>query len=312
MLTLAYAFCKTEDVQAETGNDTLLTASSIEFGTEYSKKLTYEDDVDWYRFTVDKEIGCQLFVTSYVPNGGLSVELYSEDGECLDEGRGYYFDDSVGFKKNTEIYYLRKGTYYIKFSSNTTLIGVIEASAGAYDFTLKDYPNTISTVPEPNNNFLSAYSINLGTRYQGIIDYFDSYDILKLKITEKARYDIEYYMFIDGKLELLDPTDEEVSTFNTAYYEDNKVMTQTIWLNPGEYYFRITPSGRSLIAGGGHENGLYRLKVSKHVEQAKSNTSTNVNNSSNTIVSVSSSTKKCSIKKKKKKTITFRVVLLTI
>ncbi|WP_026835394.1 hypothetical protein [Eubacterium xylanophilum] len=104
MLVLAYVFYGSNDVQAEEGHDTHLTAESIEYGKEYSKKLLDKDDVDWYKFTVNQEIGCDLFVTSHIPDASLRVELYSDDGECLDEGKGYYFDKSVGFKKNTEGY----------------------------------------------------------------------------------------------------------------------------------------------------------------------------------------------------------------
>ncbi|WP_026835395.1 hypothetical protein [Eubacterium xylanophilum] len=156
----------------------------------------------------------------------------------------------------------------------------------------------VSTVPEPNDNFISSYNIKLGTRYQGIIDYLDRDDFLKFVIKEEAKYDIECYMQLDGTLELLNFMGDGVPEFKVAHYDNNDSSKQNILLHPGEYYFKVAPSDKIWIYGSGHAIGLYKVKVTKHAESAESNA---YNKSGNIISSIKATVKKCKIKKKKKK-----------
>lgn len=237
-------------------NESIEEAKTISFFERVEGAIIGQEDMDWYKITLDSDRFYQLDVN--VPPGlDLVVEVAKEEEE-IDyenwdeedwENYEYFqeFIDNAGQGEN------ETGVFRTaKKGSSTYYIGVYDkygASVNAfYQLGLKGYAPPADR-NEPNNTWQQAASVKVRDRvYANFSDYEDE-DWYRIDVKDKGILEIEVaakdYEYPNLVL-YEDPEGEPLGYFSRwdYYDEENKDSSLEVKVNPGTYYLR---------AGGGFE-----------------------------------------------------------
>lgn len=106
---LRFSFTKSDSWELE-GNDSVAGAYALEEGKTITGTITYKNDVDYYKFDINKACKVKITVNAADPSttGDWNVYLTNEDGQ----NKEIYMDVK---SKQDSTFYLKKGTYYISF-----------------------------------------------------------------------------------------------------------------------------------------------------------------------------------------------------
>lgn len=117
-------------------NDILGQAKTISLGKTYSGMIGYDDDQDFYSFTMPFSGNVTISHYNYTDNSSASYEILNEEGE-----REYvfysYFDSNKGYAYGVRTYWLEQGTYYLKACGNNGFYKFtinVKPAAGAVDY----------------------------------------------------------------------------------------------------------------------------------------------------------------------------------
>ncbi len=96
------------------GNDTFDTAHTIQLNTDYVGQLGFNDDVDFYTFTIPEKGSIEFINNAYINSESKAYyTVYNESGQGIG-----FFDDwycsSIGYALTCESMILDAGTYYLK------------------------------------------------------------------------------------------------------------------------------------------------------------------------------------------------------
>ncbi len=222
-------------------------ADDISVNTEYFGAFSSGADVDWYKFTVEKD-GFFTFELNHelVDNTSKcwSVYFYDESGVNFIDGTKTYWTwkgDQVGSIAN---YGIKAGTYYVKIlpysSSNFEEID--------YSFKIKFTPAD-TWEKEQNNEKKNATSIELGSDWFGALTSSSDSDWYKLNLEKEEKLAVVFkHPMIDSTnnywtITVYDETGiTKILTENVKGNEFAKITPYAV-LSPGTYYVKITSGG---------------------------------------------------------------------
>ena len=106
---LRFSFTKSDSWELE-GNDSVAGAYALEEGKTITGTITYKNDVDYYKFDINKACKVKITVNAADPSttGDWNVYLTNEDGQTKE-----IYEDIKSKQDNT--FYLKNGTYYLSF-----------------------------------------------------------------------------------------------------------------------------------------------------------------------------------------------------
>lgn len=191
------------------------------------------DNIDWWVVTLPYDGG--LYVEANAFNGLMDVELHIYDVNGISQISS--LDISVGTKEATHKSNLKTGTYYIR----------VYRYSGSGTYTIQTvYTQAIyANDSEPNDNYLTALTLDLNSETTGHIGYFgnqstDTYDWWKITLpsdgslkirTESDSADIELHIYDVNGINQISSLD--ISTgLNEETHKDN--------LLAGTYYIRAS------------------------------------------------------------------------
>lgn len=227
------------------------TATVIPVDTVCSGTLGHEEDVDWYKFTADKDyftfdFACSLDESNYANvNAGWDVFLYDAAGN---EIYAYY---GVKGKFSTAKYPLT-GDFFIKVEHSWEGIFVSDKPIGCI------YNIKINTTVDPmwedeNNDVVSdAFKISTDKKYQGTfhnhkdVDYYKftndkDYFIFNFDISDEANIDLVNYGW---NITILANNGADV----VAEYGDVTAGVKTAALPfSGDCYIKVEPSKNAIF-----------------------------------------------------------------
>jgi len=231
-------------IQEIENNNSVDTATEISVNTNVSGNLSSTSDVDWYRFTVEKDGYFHVdFQHELVDSSSAywQIRLYDSSGVNFIDGNNSYFSVVGNSNNTTTTYGVTPGTYYIKLTD--------------YYYTGVDYNFNVVFTPssewetENNNEKNSADEISLNKTYNGSFTTDGDVDWYKFTITENG------YFYIDFKHELVNSSytywqirlyDETGVSFidgNDSYFAvvgNSNNTTTTYGVTPGTYYIKLT------------------------------------------------------------------------
>lgn len=220
-------------------NGKISAADNIGVNTEYTGSILNNDDIDYYKFTIDDDGYLAINLQHDTIDSSSSywkAIIYKEDGETVMMNA-----DFVGSKPNvtSTATGLEAGTYYLKIISSSN------QSSMDYIFNIK-YTADPNFETELNNTMMTSDEIKLDTDYKGIIS--DSSDIDWYKFT----VDKEGYLNLDFKHDTIDSTSSYWSAYiyeedgttlvNSMSFVGNKALTSSssMALTKGNYYIKFT------------------------------------------------------------------------
>ena len=257
--TLKVAFTSAGESFTETGfgiNNTTKTASSISLNKTYTGQLAFNDEYDWYRFTLPSSGRISLTLSSKLR--AINVGLYDSAGERL----WYEYcsqDTSTGQIEKIDPTDLTKGTYYLcveRYSNYPDYTGKYTLKAS---FTSAGESFT-ETGSGNNNTTAAADSVSLGVNYKGQIAFNDDMDFYKFKMPAK------------GKLNLYIKT--EMNAVAVRFYDrsGNQIFADTAYRNNdtgiNRKKFTVSvPAGTGYVAvakyGPANLTGVYTFSVQR-------------------------------------------------
>lgn len=221
-------------------NDNIDTANNINVNSNYAGNLQTENDVDYYKFSVNEKGKINfLFEHEKIDSTDRLWEVYLLDGINDNIVLALY---STGSQASLRSNYARipSGDYYLKIKS--------------YYYSNKDYNFIINFENESelyesewNNDFSSANNITLGSKYYGNIQ------------TDK---DIDYYCFtVSGQRDITVRFEHDIIDSEDRYWDvyvingvdDENIIEMKVKgresvvsataknIQPGTYYVRISP-----------------------------------------------------------------------
>lgn len=153
-------------------NEILGEARSVSLDTKYSGLIGYDDEQDFYKFSVPFSGQVSLLHNSYGKSG---LEYYFLDMEGKQLGRFYgYNDDNLGYAHDIDTFPLKAGSYYLK------AYGYRKEQHGFYDFTIKVKPDAAQIEQTKRNKTKATVKIEKQEGADGyILQYSTSSDFKK-------------------------------------------------------------------------------------------------------------------------------------
>ena len=222
------------DLSAYAAGNSIATATSISFNSNYSGSITATNTTDVYKFTLPSSGRINLTLTAYIYK--MHYYIYNSDGETVWSNRYVYWNDNTKQSNITKELDLIEGTYYF----------TAERADGTGNYNFKITFTTASetfgeTKNKTNNSIADANSISLGTSYKGQIAENDNTDIYKFTLPSSGRinliltayiYKMHYYIY--------DSDGETVWSNRYVYWNDNTKQSnidENLDLTKGTYYF---------------------------------------------------------------------------
>ena len=255
--TLKVAFTSAGESFTETGfgiNNTTNTASAISLNKTYTGQLAYNDEYDWYRFTLPSSGRISIDLTSKISI--LSIQVYSSDADKLWNWRCYRDDDLEQLRLKQDLD-LTKGTYYIRVERNSQSLN----DTGVYSFKVAftSAGESFSETGYGTNNTTSrASSISLNKTYTGQIALNDDKDFYKFKLSAKGELNLNIHTKMDA--------------VNVYFYDrnGNQLFAKTAYKNSttGTNRAKFTvavPAGTSYVGvtQNGSNTGTYTFSLQR-------------------------------------------------
>lgn len=137
-------------------NNTMTTADEISFGKSYIGQIAYNDNCDFYKFTLNTSGQIKLNFTGYLLSW-IYIYLFDANGNQLDKNNvSKGNNNDIVFN---EVYDLDPGTYYIKVAE--------DSGHGNYSFNLSKYVETpkAAAANQTNGIKVSWNAVSGATKY---------------------------------------------------------------------------------------------------------------------------------------------------
>ncbi len=220
------------DVHAE--DQTIYQAVPVNVNNSYSGRLTGEG-IDYYKFVLG-ESGKVTFTVSMDTSYG-NLKLYNHEYVELYE-RDINHDSNRGCLYRKEEWYLKAGTYYMRFKGRE----------GSYSFALQ-FESAGESFPEsqthPNDILSQAVNINVETKYAGLIGLDDEQDFYMFHMPFSGQLSLSNYSYGGNRLEfdILDIEGNRLKSF-FDFFDSNKGYAHAAGsysLKTGDYYLKVCP-----------------------------------------------------------------------
>jgi len=217
--TGSYSIIASKDEQDDYGN-TVDTSASLEFGKDKIGKIDYAEDVDVFKFSLEKEGIVILTTTGKTDTLGILMDM---------NGKEISKNDDTGLLKNFSITkYLKPGVYYLSVqNSNPTLTGEYTIVTEIRDSQDDDYGNDTKT----------AQVVKLNTELPGHFSFEGDLDYFTFTLEKKTEVELKTTGITDTFGSLID------SNGNTLLYDDDegdgKNFLIDTTLEKGTYYIKV-------------------------------------------------------------------------
>jgi hypothetical protein len=206
-------------------NNTNDSATSMDDTSIYRGGF-YQNDIDYYQFTLDSKAALYLNYFSYSAMADMDIHVVDSNDTLLASGTsidGESLDLPVG---------LYSGTYYIKISS-------------AGDVDQKNYyllsVKRIHSLPEKSDTPLQ---LNIGDPQQQIIENLEDKAEFMFTLQEKKAINITFIPSGGLGRYHIDLLDHEHNVLESIDCVDNKRVSTHIKLSPNNYFLNVTPIER--------------------------------------------------------------------
>ncbi|MBQ9228341.1 MAG: hypothetical protein IJ168_05855 [Eubacterium sp.] len=239
----------------ETGkgtNNTIQTANNISLGTTYKGQIAYNDNVDYYKFTITSSSAVNWKFIGAINQ--VHIYFYNADGSDL--WYNYYDANSSGQVEQNNSIDLTKGTYYIAVSKRNSYTGnyslTVSAATAGESFT--------ETGNGTNNTIQTSNSISLGTTYKGQIAYNDYVDYYSFDVSDSTGIHLNLEGEVKGiNIDIYNK--DSASVFSDYYYANSAgkiVVNENITMPNGKYYLKISQRNN---ATGNYQFKLGSVKI---------------------------------------------------
>lgn len=217
-------------------NNTLSTASPIALNENYQSHLQYNDDIDFYKFTLSKK-GKLSIILPNVSSKSWMYRLFDSQGN---EYPWYGYTDYNELAKGNSITSigLPAGDYFLRVSRYTGAVDGVP-----YTLQLK-YVIGDTFEQEKNDTLSTATPVAVNKTYDTGLQYNDDIDFYKFNLPKSGKLSI-IMPNVSGKswmYRLYDSNGKEFPWYNyTSYDELAKGNSVTnIGLPAGDYYVRVS------------------------------------------------------------------------
>ena len=222
-----------------TGNNNMLAeADSISLGSTYKGQIAYNDEKDFYKFSIGSSGKVTVSATLFIP--WINFYIYDDSGESI--WSSWYSEGTAGQISVNEQLDLIKGSYYlgiIKYGDYTGNYSFKITSSGAGE-------SFAETENGTNNTLAEADDITPGRTYKGQIAINDSKDYYKFTITSPGKYTLNSSLAIDAVyFTIYDSTGKRV--WSDSYVENvsqSVNFSQEMEIHKGTYYLGIEQYGK--------------------------------------------------------------------
>lgn len=221
-------------------------AEMIYVDNSYSGRLA-DENANYYEFVLDQS-GKVTFTVSMDTSYGY-LKLYNNEFEELCAG---YInrDENRGSLYRKDEWYLRAGTYYIRFTG----------SEGAYSFAIQFESageSFLESQTRPNDILSQAVNINVETKYAGQIGLEDNQDFYIFHMPFSGQIGLSHYSYGGDRMrfDILDMEGNNLAGF-FAQFDSNKGYAHcidTCSLQKGDYYLKVHP--------GDGNSAFYNFKI---------------------------------------------------
>ncbi len=243
------------------GTDNLMTlANTIGHARTYYGQIAANDDMDYYKFTLENSGRIRLQSTLYMEGNDISIfdpagkEIWSESKDWNSTTQQISCDEIID---------LTSGSYYICFEKD------FWGSTGNYNFRL-NFTSANESFQEGNggnnNTIPVADSISLGKTYRGQVAKNDEKDFYRFSVSSIGKIQIRLSSVADLYLSLYDASGERVDSWyvNTDSSKGRVDWDEIIELEKrGIYYFCVEDN----------ETGSYNFSISSFTPSIQVKTS---------------------------------------
>ena len=144
-------------------NDILSQARQISIGQYYRGQIGYDDDQDFYIFTVPFSGSVTFKHYNYTQNESGLYDILNQEGNPVCSFTGYY-DSNKGYAYDVDSYWLDKGTYYLKAYGNNGFYKFsisVKPEKGSVDYGTRS--KTKATLKLKKSEGVSGYVIQYST-----------------------------------------------------------------------------------------------------------------------------------------------------
>ena len=247
-------------------NDTIGTATPIQVGHEYTGRINYGGDKDYYKFTLTEPGKLQVLMNE-IPDKSWEVSVLNQNEDqylTFDTDRSStassYSEKDIG---------LTAGTYYVKVKTNWSTNDVqyrfqIEFSKGDYE-------------KEFNNTLRDANRIEVGPEYKGHLQTSSDDDFYKFELDQAGNLilDVNQVVGASWKYILLNEDGEEYLGLITSRGNDASARNKRkVGLPAGVYYLKVDYHHSSRYK---EYNFNLSFKAGNHYEQEHNNNRSEAN-----------------------------------
>lgn len=242
-------------------NDYIDDANYFTIGSTIKGNSSNYNDVDFYKFVLTKGGMVSFDFKCYVDRRKQSdskMTIFDSDGEELHDGCNHFifYNDNVGFGKDSYSFMLQPGTYYIKMK-------IYQDDPAEYIIQSSFVPSN-QTFCEPDAYLFQAHKISIDKKVYGQIDTYCTnfeknswdrdYDLYSFSINKKTTLDFSYSMKRDSynhdifTVQIFDADMENEVYRSSSFNKQSKVnRTERISLSKGTYYVAFTGDPRDMI-----------------------------------------------------------------
>ena len=230
-------------IQEIENNNSVDTATEISVNTNVSGNLSSTSDVDWYKFTVEKDGYFYVdFQHELVDSSSAywQIRLYDSSGVNFIDGNNSYFS-VVGNSNNvTNTFGVNAGTYYIKLND-------YYYSSVNYTLNVKFTPSS-DWETENNNEKNNADEISVNKTYNGSFSTDGDVDWYKFTTSETGYFYVDFqHELVDSssaywQIRLYDSSGVNFIDGNNSYFSvvgNSNNVTNTFGVNAGTYYIKL-------------------------------------------------------------------------
>lgn len=237
---------KTNDIEP---NNTTAQAQKLTVNKKATTGLiSWNDSVDYYKFTLPKDGTATINITSYPKI--MTLSLQDSKGVAAIKKAYISNKNTPNSAKWKETIHLQKGTYYIKIQRNSD-----PDDQGKYNIGI-NFKSAGTNELEPNNTNKSAQNLRFKTqKVTGLLSWNDTHDYYKIKVAKKRTVHVNLTSKLDAVyIVLYDASGFPIwkqSVFGSV--SKPKKSRKTTTLKAGTYYVSVEKLN--------HFTGKYSISV---------------------------------------------------